>query len=80
MIKDDPLTRARTTRRAAETLSNARAKFGPAFGHQLKRLESSIRAAMELCRDVGGPEALRELARLEVVLQECKGEPVARLH
>jgi len=80
MLKDDTLTRVRITRRAAEGLSNARAKLGPAFGRQLARLERSVRAAMTLCREVGSPEALHELAQLEVVLAEIKGEPAARLH
>jgi len=80
MLKDDTLNKIRLTRRAAEALSTARAKLGPAFGRQLARLESSVRAAMALCRDLGGPEALHELARLEVVLAEIKDEPAARLH
>jgi len=80
MLDKDTLNRIRLTRRAAETLSNARAKLGPAFGRQLARLESSIRAAMTLCREAGGPEALHELARLEVVWREIHGEPAVRLH
>ena len=80
MLDKDTLNRIRLTRHAAETLSNARAKLGPAFGRQLARLERSIRAAMTLCREVGGAEALHELARLEVVLREIHGEPAARLH
>jgi hypothetical protein len=82
MLKDDTLTRIRLTRRAAEAVSTAGATLGPAVRspHSTRRLESSIRAAMALCREVGGPEALRELARLEVVLRELHGEPAARLH
>jgi hypothetical protein len=80
MLDKDTLNRIRLTRGAAETLSNARAKLGPAFGRQVARLESAIRAAMTLCREVGGPEALDELARLEVVLRQIHGEPAARLH
>lgn len=81
MLDKDTLTRIRITRRAAEALSNARAKFGGSFARQVARLENSILAAMALCREVGGVEALRELARLEVVLGEIRGEePAARLH
>jgi len=81
MLKDDTLTRIRLTRRAAEAVSTARATLpGVRSPHSTRRLESSVRAAMALCREVGGPEALRELARLEVVLRELHGEPAARLH
>ena len=80
MLDKDALNRIRLISHAAETLSKARAELGPAFGRQLARLDRSIRAAMTLCRQVGGPEALHELARLEVVLREIHGEPVARVH
>jgi len=72
----------RLTRRAAETLSNTRARFPSlgSFDRNLKRMESAIQAAMVLCRQVGGTEGYRELMRLEVLLGEIRGEPAARLH
>ena len=82
MLDKDLLNRIRLTRRAGETLINARTKFGAVggFDRNVKRMESAIRAAMALCRQVGGAEGYRELMRLEVLLGEIRGEPAARLH
>ena len=82
MLDKDLLNRIRLTRRAAETLSSARARF-PSLGsldRNLKRMESAIQAAMALCREVGGSEGYRELMRLVVLLGEIRGEPPTRLH
>jgi phosphoribosylaminoimidazole-succinocarboxamide synthase len=82
MLDKDLLNRIRLTRRAGETLVNARTKFGAVggFDRHVKRMESAIRAAMALCRQLGGAEGYRELIRLEVLLGEIRGEPAARLH
>lgn len=82
MLDKDLLNRIRLTRRAGETLINARTKLGAIGGleRNVKRMESAIRAAMALCRHVGGAEGYRELMRLEVLLAEIRGEPAARLH
>jgi len=82
MLDKDLLNRIHLTRRAGETLINARTKLGAVGGleRNVKRMESAIRAAMTLCRQVGGAEGYRELMRLEVLLAEIRGEPAARLH
>jgi hypothetical protein len=79
MLDKDLLNRIRLT---GETLVNARTKFGVVggFDRNVKRMESAIRAAMALCRQVGGADGYRELMRLEVLLGEVRGEPAARLH
>jgi hypothetical protein len=81
MLDKDLLNRIRLTRRAGESLINARARFGTlGLDRNVKRMESAIRAAMALCRQVGGADGYRELMRLEVLLGEIRGEPAARLH
>jgi hypothetical protein len=72
MLDKDTLNRIRLTRRAAESLSNARTKLGPAFGRQLARLESSIRAAMTLAAAQGFPLLPQCPRNLRLSAPECR--------